>query len=87
MKLQCVVSLRLGLKGMNIVRNIVKVGVHACLSNGHPNLLLNFISQKLLKSETLHAASLGLVLKGVKIAQNVAKVGVHAYLSNTHPNL
>ena len=34
----CVVSQRLGLKGVKIAQNVMKVGVHACLSNGHPNL-------------------------------------------------
>ena len=31
-------SLGLGLKVVKIAWNVVKVGVHACLSNGHPNL-------------------------------------------------
>ena len=31
-------SLGLGLKVVKIVWNIVKVGVHAYLSNGHPNI-------------------------------------------------
>ena len=29
---------RVGLKGGQNIWNVVKVGVHACLSNGHPNL-------------------------------------------------
>ena len=32
------VSIGLGLKGVKIARNVAKVGVHACLSNMHPNL-------------------------------------------------
>ena len=31
-------SLGLGLKVVKIAWNVAKVGVHACLSNGHPNL-------------------------------------------------
>ena len=49
MKLDSVVSLRLGLKGVKIAHNAVKVGVQACLSNGTPNLLSNFNYEKLLR--------------------------------------
>ena len=35
-----------------IAQNIMKVGVHACLSNGHPNLWSNFNCEKIVKSET-----------------------------------
>ena len=31
-------SLELGIKVVKIAWNVAKVGVHACLSNGHPNL-------------------------------------------------
>ena len=31
-------SLRLGLKVVKIAWNVAQVGVHACLSNGHPNI-------------------------------------------------
>ena len=31
-------SLGLGLKVVKIAWNVAKAGVHACLSNGHPNL-------------------------------------------------
>ena len=51
MKLDSVVSLRLGLRGVKIAHNAVKVGVQACLSNGTPNLLSNFNYEKLLKIE------------------------------------
>ena len=37
-KLRHAFSLGLGLKVVKIAWNVVKVGVHACLSNGHPNL-------------------------------------------------
>ena len=36
-KLRHALSLGLGLKVVKIAWDIVKVGVHACLSNGHPN--------------------------------------------------
>ena len=87
MKLCCAILLRLGLKGVKIFWNVMKVHVYACLSDGHSNLWSNFNSKKSLKSETLSSDSLGLSLKKVKIAQNVAKVGVHAFLSSGHPNL
>ena len=51
MKLDSAISLRMGLKGEKIAHNVVKVGVHDCLSNGTPNLLSNFNSEKLLKIE------------------------------------
>ena len=38
LKLCHVFSLGLGLKVVKIAWNIAKVGLHACLSNGHPNL-------------------------------------------------
>ena len=37
-KLHHAFSLGLGLKVFKIAWNVVKIGVHACLSNGHPNL-------------------------------------------------
>ena len=37
-KLRHEFSLGLGSKVVKIAWNVVKVGVHACLSNGHPNL-------------------------------------------------
>ena len=52
MKLHHVVSLRLGLQGVKIAQNVVKVGVHSYLSNRHPNLWSNFNSEKLVRSET-----------------------------------
>ena len=38
LKLHHAFSLELGLKVVRIAWNVVKVGVHTCLSNGHPNL-------------------------------------------------
>ena len=37
-KLRHAFSLGLGLKVVKIAWNVVKVGMHTCLSNGHPNL-------------------------------------------------
>ena len=37
-KLCCAVSIGLGIKGVKIARNVVKVGMYTHLSNGHPNL-------------------------------------------------
>ena len=51
-KLYPAFSLDLGLKGVQITRNIAKVGIHSCLSNGHPNLWSNFNSKNLVKRQT-----------------------------------
>ena len=51
-KLHRAVLQRLVLKGVKIARNVAKVGVNACLSNGHPKLWSNFNSEKIVKSET-----------------------------------
>ena len=53
MKLPSVVFIRLRLNRVKIAQTVAKVGVHASLSNGHPNLCSNLISKKLVKSETL----------------------------------
>ena len=87
MKLRCVVLPRLGLKGVKIAQSVAKVGVHASLSNGNPNLCSNFNSEKLVRSETPSCIFARVGLKGVQIARNIAKVGVHVFISNGHPNL
>ena len=76
-----------GLKGVKIAQNIVKVGVHAYLSNGHPNLWSNFNFEKLIRSETPSCIFARVGLKGVQIDGNITKVGVHIFISNEHPNL
>ena len=80
MKLRHGVSTGLGLKGVKIAQNVVKAGVHTCLSNVHLILKLNFNSKKLVKIKLRRAFFLGLVLKGVKIDQNIMKVGGHGCL-------
>ena len=86
-KLCCAVSLGLGIKGVKIARNAVKVGVHTRLSNGHPNLWSNLNFNKLVKSETRCLVLLGFGLKEVEITPNMAKVGIHSSLPNGHLNL
>ena len=86
-KLCCAVSLGLGIKGVKITRNVVKVGMHTRLSNGHPNLWSNLNFNKLVKSETGHLVSLGFGLKEAEITPNMAKVGIHSCLPNGHLNL
>ena len=61
--------------------------MHACSSNGHPNLWSNLNSKKLHESETPSCGFDRVGLKGGKIAQNVMKNGMHAYVSNMHPNI
>ena len=88
MKLRHVVSLSLGLKGVKIAQNGVKLGVHGYLSNEHLNLWSNLNSQKLVRSETPSFIFARVGLEGVQIARTIAKVGVHAiFISNGHPNL
>ena len=70
MKLLYAILLGLGLKGVKIVRKDVKVCMHVCLSNGHPNIRSNFNSKKLVKSETL---SCGFARIGIKGRVNSSK--------------
>ena len=65
-KLRQAFSLGLGLKVIKIAWNVVKVGVHACLSNGQPNLSSSFNSQNLVKSETPSCGFVRVWLKGVE---------------------
>jgi hypothetical protein len=51
MKRDSAFSLELGLNGMKIARNVMQVGVDACLPMGHPNLFSNLNSEKLVKVE------------------------------------
>ena len=87
MKLCHVDSLRLGLHGVKIAQNVVKVGVHSYLSNGHPNLWSSFNSKKLVKSETPSCSFVRVWLKGPKIALNIMNVSVHSYPPNAYLNL
>ena len=66
MKLHHVVSIGLGLKGVKIARNIAKVGVHACLSNMHPNLWSSFNYENLVKAETASCSFVRVFLKDVE---------------------
>ena len=52
MKLLHAVSTGLGLKGVKIAQNVAKVGVHACLSNMHPNIWPGLNSKNLVKAKT-----------------------------------
>ena len=82
MKLHHAFSLGLGLKVVKIAWNVVKVGVHACLSNGHPSILRSWSKVKL-----HHAVLVGFGLKELKIALSIVKVGMHSYILNVHLNL
>ena len=85
--LHCEFSLELGLKGIQISRNIAKVGVHACISNMHPNLWLISIPRIWSKVQLHHAISLWFGLKEGKIALTIMKFSMHCYLGNGHQNL
>ena len=77
MKLCHAVSLRLGLQGVTITQNVVKVGMHDQVS----------ILRSWSKVKLHHAVLLGFGLKESKITLNIMKVGVHSYLPNAHLNL
>ena len=63
MKLRRAVSTGLGLKGVKIAWNVVKVGIHACLSNMHPNTLSGLNSKNLVKAETASCSFVRVWLK------------------------
>jgi hypothetical protein len=63
-KLDRAFSLDLGLKGEKTARNVMKVGVDACLPMGHQKLFSNFNSEKLVKVETRSCVFARLGLKG-----------------------
>ena len=71
MKLCCAVLKRLGLKGVKIAQNVVKVGVHTCLSNGHPSLLSNLNCEKIVKSETSLCIFANVWIKGGENSSNL----------------
>ena len=87
MKLYHAFLLELGLKGVQIAWNFAKVVMHACLSNGHPNLWSNFNSKNLAKTKLHRAVSLRFGLREGKIAMNITKFGMHSYLPSGHLNL
>ena len=80
MKLCRAVSTGLGLKGVKIARNVAKIGMHACLSNMHPNLSSGFNYEKLVRSETSSFIFDRVGLEGVQIVRTIAKVGVHIFI-------
>ena len=65
-KLRCTVSLALTLNEVKIAWNVAKVGVHACLSNGQPNLSSSFSFEILFKSESMPCDFPRVWLKGVE---------------------
>ena len=62
-KLRQTVSIGLGLKGIKIAWNVAKVGVHACLSNMHPNIWSGLNSKNLVKAETASCSFVRVCLK------------------------
>ena len=67
-KLRRAFSLEFGLKRVQLAQIIEKIGVHACISSGHPNLSSNFNSEKLVRSETPSCIFARVGLEGVEIA-------------------
>ena len=65
----------------------MKVGVHVCLSNMHPNIRSGLNYKNLFKLILHHAVLLGFGLKMEKIALNIVIVGMHSYFPNADLNL
>ena len=65
---------KVGIQGGEIAWNVVKVGVHSCLSNGNSNFFSNINSKKSLKIETPSYGFDRVGIKGVKTDPNVVKV-------------
>ena len=86
-KLRLAISTALGLKGVKIAWNVMKVGVHACLSNMHPNIWSGLNFKNLVKLRLHRAVLLGFGLKMPKIPLNIVKVGMHSYFTNALLNL
>ena len=61
------ISLRFGLKEVRIALNILKVGMHSYLPNGHLNIWSNFNYEKLVKCETSSCGFAKVGFKGVEI--------------------
>ena len=87
MKLRHAVSIGLGLKGVKIARNVTKVGVHACLSNMHPNVWSGLNSKNLVKDETASCSFVMVWLKDGENSSHIVKVGMHSYFPNADLNL
>ena len=68
-----------------IALNLIKIGVHAYLSNGYLNPLSKLNSEKVHKSAYFQHW-FDQPLTRAKIAPNLIKIGVHAYLSNGYLN-
>ena len=73
--------LELGLKEVQIARNIAKVAMHIFISNVHPNLLSNFNSNNLVKSETPSFDFAKVWLKGGENSSEHHEI-FHALFSN-----
>ena len=54
---------RVGLKGVKIAWNVTKGGVHACLSNMHPDIWSGLNSKNLVKAETASCSFVRVWLK------------------------
>ena len=65
-----------------IAPNLIKIGVHAYLSNGYLNQLSKHNSEKIDKSGYFQPR-FDQPWTRSKIAPNMIKIGVHAYLSNS----
>ena len=65
-----------------IAPKLIKIGVHAYLSNGYLNPLSKLNYEKVNKSAYFQQP-----LSQAKISPNLIKIGVRAYLSNVYLNL
>ena len=69
-----------------VTPNVIKIGVHAYISNGYLNPLSKFNSEKVNK-RAYFKPWFDQTSTMAKIAPNLKKIGVHAYLSHGCQNL
>ena len=86
-KLRHAVSTGLGLKWVKIAWNVAKVGVHACLSNMHPNIWSGLNSKNLVKGATPSCSFVWVWLKDGENSSQLVKFGMHSYCPNADLNL
>ena len=73
-------------RGAKITPNLIKIGVHAYISNRYLNQLSSFNSDKIDKSAYFQPWFDQSWMTD-KITQNIIKISVHAYVSNGYINL
>ena len=74
-------------RAVNIAWNVAKVGVHAFLSNMHPNRWPGLNSKNLVKAETASCSFVRVSLKDGENSSQHHEIGMHSYFPNADLNL